>query len=97
MVDSKLNLFNQYNILHNIDQGGKIIAEYVWIDGTGIGLRSKCRTLEKKVESLDDLPEWNYDGSSTYQATTENSEIILKPVAYFRDPFRQGDNIMVMA
>ena len=43
------------------------------------------------------MPEWNYDGSSTYQATTENSEVILKPVAYFRDPFRQGDNVIVLA
>ena len=29
-----LHLFNQYNVLHGIDQGGKIIAEYVWIDGS---------------------------------------------------------------
>jgi glutamine synthetase len=92
-----LHLFNQYNVLHGIDQGGKIIAEYVWIDGSGITLRSKCRTLTKKVESLADLPDWNYDGSSTYQATTENSEVILKPVAFFRDPFRQGDNVIVLA
>lgn len=27
---------------------------------------------------------------------TEQSEIILKPVAIFRDPFRRGDNIIVM-
>lgn len=45
---------------------------------------------------MEDIPEWNYDGSSTYQAETKNSEILLKPCAYFRDPFRQGDNIMVM-
>ena len=96
MVDSCPNLFNQYNVLHCADQQTKIVAEYVWIDGTGIGLRSKCRTLDKPVKSLDDLPDWNYDGSSTYQATTENSEVILKPCAYFRDPFRQGDNIIVM-
>lgn len=29
-------------------------------------------------------------------ATTENSEIMMKPVAYFPDPFRGGDNIMVL-
>ena len=85
------------DVLHNIDQSGKVVAEYVWIDGSGITLRSKCKTLDKKVTSLADLPEWNYDGSSTYQATTENSEVILKPVAYFRDPFRQGDNVIVLA
>jgi len=87
---------NQYNVMHGIDQSGRVIAEYVWIDGSGIGLRAKCRTLNKKVTSLADLPEWNFDGSSTYQAVTENSEVILKPVAYFRDPFRQGDNVLVM-
>jgi glutamine synthetase len=92
-----LQLYNQYNVLHNIDQSGKVVAEYVWIDGSGITLRSKCKTIDKKVTSLADLPEWNYDGSSTYQATTENSEVILKPVAYFRDPFRQGDNVIVLA
>jgi len=61
-----------------------------------MGTRSKCRTLPGKVSKLEDLPEWNYDGSSTNQATTENSEIILKPVAYFPDPFRGGDNVMVL-
>jgi glutamine synthetase len=88
--------YNQYNKLQDIDQGGKIIAEYVWIDGSGILLRSKCRTLNGPVKSIEDIPEWNYDGSSCYQATTENSEVIMKPVAYFRDPFRRGDNIMVL-
>lgn len=80
----------------DLPQFGKVIAEYVWIGGSGIEVRSKARTLDKKVESLADLPEWNYDGSSTYQAVTDQSEVILKPVAYYRDPFRRGDNILVM-
>jgi glutamine synthetase len=72
------------------------MAEYVWIDGTGINLRSKSRSLSHKVNSLADIPEWNYDGSSTYQASTFNSEVLLVPIAYFYDPFREGNNILVM-
>jgi glutamine synthetase len=91
------SFYNQYSAaLFDLEQHGSIIAEYVWIDGSGIGLRSKARTLTKKITKVEDLPDWNYDGSSCYQAITEMSEIILKPVAFFRDPFRRGDNIIVM-
>ena len=53
------------DFLKNIDQRGKIIAEYIWIDGD-LGMRSKCRTLPSKIKSLEQIPEWNYDGSSCY-------------------------------
>lgn len=88
-------LYGWYD-LTDLDQRGKIIAEYIWIDGTGVTTRSKQRTLDKKPESVSELPEWNYDGSSTEQATTANSEIIIKPVAMYPDPFRKGDNILVL-
>jgi glutamine synthetase len=74
---------------------GACIAEYIWIDGAGV-LRAKCKTLDSKPSYIEGFPEWNYDGSSTYQATTENSEVILKPVFAFPDPFRGGDNVMVL-
>lgn len=85
------------NFTRELDQGDSIIAEYVWIDGA-MGVRSKARTITgvKEITSLDQLPEWNYDGSSCYQASTSNSEIIVKPVAFFRDPFRGGKNVVVM-
>lgn len=41
-------------------------------------------------------PKWNFDGSSTGQAPGEDSEVILYPQAVYADPFRGGDNIMVL-
>ncbi|KAF1812320.1 glutamine synthetase [Eremomyces bilateralis CBS 781.70] len=79
----------------DLDQKGSIIAEYVWIDGAG-GCRSKCKTINKPITSVDDLPEWNFDGSSTGQAPGDNSDVYLRPVAYYPDPFRLGDNVLVM-
>jgi len=75
---------------------GKYQAEYVWIDGS-LGVRSKTRTLDLPVpKDPKELPHWNYDGSSTGQAPGHDSEVILRPAAIFRDPFRRGDNILVM-
>jgi glutamine synthetase len=87
---------SKYDDLKSMDQNGVIICEYVWIDGTGLNLRSKARSINHPINSLVDVPSWNYDGSSTYQAQTENSEVILQPVAMFKDPFRLGDNLLVM-
>jgi len=76
----------------------KYIAEYVWIGGTN-ELRSKARTLisnsDEKLEP-NDLPEWNFDGSSTKQADGWASEVILKPVAIYPCPFRKNKNILVL-
>eukprot|EP00232_Nephroselmis_pyriformis_P011598 CAMPEP_0182890502 /NCGR_PEP_ID=MMETSP0034_2-20130328/22699_1 /TAXON_ID=156128 /ORGANISM="Nephroselmis pyriformis, Strain CCMP717" /LENGTH=378 /DNA_ID=CAMNT_0025024057 /DNA_START=56 /DNA_END=1192 /DNA_ORIENTATION=- len=78
------------------DQKGKVMAEYVWIGGTGWDMRCKTKTLPKKPESIDELPIWNYDGSSTGQAPGHDSEVYMKPQAIFPDPFRGGDNIIVL-
>lgn len=71
-------------------------AQYVWIGGTGSDLRSKTKTITKEVKSLDDLPVWNFDGSSTGQAPGDDSEVYLKPVKMFRDPFRGGHHLLVL-
>ena len=36
----------------DLDQRGKVIAEYIWMDGS-LTLRSKCRTLNGPITSLD--------------------------------------------
>lgn len=43
-----------------------------------------------------DLPEWNFDGSSTYQSEGSNSDMYLIPSAMFRDPFRKDPNKLVL-
>jgi glutamine synthetase len=75
----------------------KIQAEYIWIGGTGLDLRCKTKTLDlTEVTSLSQLPVWNYDGSSTLQAPGKDSEVYLKPIAMYKDPFRRGKNILVL-
>jgi glutamine synthetase len=74
----------------------KCILEYVWIDAAG-GMRSKTRvsTLEpiyhkcvhKCVLSDPERWEWSFDGSSTGQATGTDSDVIIRPVAMYRNPF----------
>merc|ERR1719350_140570 len=53
-------------------------------------------TLDHKVTSLKDLRGWNFDGSSTEQAPGNDSEVYLQPVKFWPDPFRGGDNVLVM-
>ena len=45
---------------------------------------------------FSELPIWNYDGSSTGQAEGRNSDTYLYPCAIYRDPFRPGDNKLVL-
>jgi len=72
----------------------KHILEYVWPDATG-GMRSKTRVINLK-ESISCIVqeygrwEWSFDGSSTGQATGTDSDVIIRPVAMYLNPFYKG-------
>ena len=76
--------------------------EYIWIGGHE-ELRSKTKVMHDEKDSMHlkdskkatDFPEWNYDGSSTDQASGEDSEIVLKPAAIFKDPFRENGQLVL--
>jgi glutamine synthetase len=53
--------------------------------------------VSKKVTDIGQLRTWDFDGSSTNQAPGHDSDVLLRPVAIFPDPFRGGDNILVLA
>ncbi len=76
----------------------KIQAEYIWLDGykPTANLRSKTKILDVSPNSVTAIPEWGFDGSSTRQAEGHSSDCLLKPVAFYHDPIRAGENILVM-
>ena len=77
---------------------GKIKAEYIWMDGhePTQKLRSKTKVIDGPINSIDELPLWGFDGSSTNQAEGNDSDCMLKPVCKMPDPIRGGDDILVM-
>ena len=66
-------------------------AEYIWLDGSEPTqqIRSKARILcVPNDPSPEDFPVWGFDGSSTGQATGDDSDCLLEPVHVVRDPHR---------
>lgn len=60
-------------------------------------MRAKTRVyVGKKITKVEDLDWWTYDGSSTEQATTHESEIWIKPVYICRDPFRKNGCLLAL-
>ena len=63
--------------------------EYIWLDVNN-KFRSKVKVITiKKLKSIEDLKPhleiWNFDGSSTGQASTNESEVFIKPIRYFKN------------
>ena len=67
----------------------KICLEYIWIDAFD-NTRSKLKVVEvnnSTIFSLNMASEWNFDGSSTGQAEGRDSDVLLKPVSLYNNPF----------
>ncbi len=45
---------------------------------------------------LSAFPQWSFDGSSTNQASGDDSDCLLQPVHYIEDPIRGAGNYLVM-
>lgn len=70
-------------------------AEYIWIDAN-FNLRSKTKVLKTTRVTMDDLPEWNFDGSSTGQAEGNYSDVFIRPCKIYSDPFLKGNHVLVL-
>ena len=75
------------------------LAEYVWLDAKN-GFRSKIRVLPGShkppfgVPATESIPMWNYDGSSTGQASTASSEVTIVPRFACENPFLGGQLVL---
>jgi glutamine synthetase len=80
----------------------QFILEYIWLDGTNT-LRSKTKVLEVATNdiyipnsppvelSLSKVPMWSFDGSSTGQAPGTDSDVFIRPVRLYNNPFYKTD------
>ena len=70
--------------------------EYIWVDSDN-QIRNKTRYIPINFGTEDNplpfesimtqIPQWTFDGSSTGQSDREDSDLILKPVRFFGNPF----------
>lgn len=67
-----------------------IISFIIWIFYSLVSLKRWISFF------FSDIPEWNFDGSSTFQAEGSNSDMYLVPVSMFRDPFTLDPNKLVL-
>jgi glutamine synthetase len=77
----------------------KYKLEYVWLDGYEPVPNLRSKSLIKDFASfptLEELPNWGFDGSSTRQAEGHSSECVLKPIAVYPDTTKKN-GVLVMS
>src|SRR5258708_21674577 len=69
---------------------------YIWIDGTSPTQTLRCKTkvipYTKNELNVADIPQWNFDGSSTYQALGHDSDLTLQAVCLVKNPLSKEAN-----
>ncbi len=75
----------------------KYKLEYIWLDGYQPvpNLRGKTKILDQAPGSVEDCPQWGFDGSSTEQADGSDSDCMLKPVALYEDAARENGYLVM--
>ena len=75
----------------------KIKLEYIWLDGYEVqNIRSKIKVIDSYPTpfmvhtdywpTIEEIPDWSFDGSSTKQADGSKSDCILKPQRIYNHP-----------
>ena len=67
----------------------------IWVLSKSRVIKYNLSEFELYGLKITDIPSWNYDGSSTNQATGHYSEIILEPKRIFTCPFRENGLILL--
>src|ERR1700690_2020711 len=85
---------------HQIMRGSmtKYKLEYIWLDGYTPTPNLRGKTQIKEFDSfptLEQLPLWGFDGSSTMQAEGHSSDCVLKPVAIYPDAARTNGALVM--
>ncbi|MGA3171932.1 MAG: glutamine synthetase [Chthoniobacteraceae bacterium] len=76
----------------------KYKLEYVWLDGYEPIPNLRSKTLIKDFDTfptLEKVPKWGFDGSSTRQAEGHSSDCVLLPVAVYPDTTKKN-GVLVM-
>jgi glutamine synthetase len=80
------------------DNMAKYKLEYIWLDGYEPIPNIRGKTLIKDFDSfptLEQVPNWGFDGSSTKQAEGHASDCVLKPVGVYPDATRPEGAIVM--
>lgn len=64
----------------------KVLLEYIWIDAD-CNTRFKTKIISRYLFSTEALPDWNFDGSSTGQAEGRDSDVLIRPIKMYKNPF----------